>query len=183
MVPQGCGTKLPSGLGVNGRCFTFSTRPDLYKLIQSHPLSLSRAMRHYLKALCNVGYCLRTGFGVEKDMQAGLEYYYRAAKMQNSQAQLNLGFCFRNGNSGVQKDPIEAFHWFLSAAQQGHHNAERMVAHCYLDGTGIRTNLRDALRWAELAQQHEKSSNIVADVMLRCFWGRWCHHQFPSNLG
>jgi TPR repeat protein len=51
-----------------------------------------------------------------------VKWYRLAAEQGHAQAQLNLGFCYENGN-GVPEDKVEAVKWYRLAAEQGSANA------------------------------------------------------------
>lgn len=48
---------------------------------------------------------------------------------------------------GVSPNEIEAFKWYKLAAENGHKNAQHVLAMRYLTGTGISENIDDALMW------------------------------------
>ena len=61
----------------------------------------------------------------EKNEEA-FEYYLKAARQGDAEAQYNLGVCYRKGY-GVEKDLTEAVKWLRKAADQGFAEAQDML--------------------------------------------------------
>ena len=51
----------------------------------------------------NLGWCYRSGTGIDKDEQRAVEWYQKAAEQGNTVAQNTLGVCYDYG-IGVEKD-------------------------------------------------------------------------------
>ena len=66
----------------------------------------------------NFAICTFNGWGTNRNEQGAARLFRDAAKMHDSQAQLNLGLCYLHGR-GFRRDPYEAFMWFEVARQQG----------------------------------------------------------------
>jgi TPR repeat protein len=58
------------------------------------------------------------GDGVEKDTAEAMKCYQKAAEQGHSEAQFNLGDCYRLGE-GVEKDEAEGVKWYRRAAEHG----------------------------------------------------------------
>ena len=58
--------------------------------------------------------------------EGSFEYYLKAAKQGDAEAQYNLGVCYRNGY-GVEKNPAEAVKWLRKAADQGDAQAQAIL--------------------------------------------------------
>ena len=55
--------------------------------------------------------------------ESAVQYYTRAAKLGNAEAQFRLGWCYYDG-TGVEKDLNEAEYWFRKSAEQGEEQAK-----------------------------------------------------------
>jgi TPR repeat protein len=55
---------------------------------------------------------------VEPDPARGAALLARAAALAHREAQLHLGHAYRLGR-GVDRDPVEAYKWYVLAAQKG----------------------------------------------------------------
>lgn len=61
-----------------------------------------------------MGYLYENGLGVPQDHAKAFEYYYEAAKLENSTGKCNLAFCYLNG-IGVDRDKKMAKYWLEKA--------------------------------------------------------------------
>jgi len=68
--------------------------------------------------------------GSSKDAEQAVSWYRRAAEAGWTDAQLNLGLCYSNGN-GVAKDAEQAVLWYRRAAEAGHADAQSNLGVCY----------------------------------------------------
>lgn len=69
-------------------------------------------------AIYEVGQCFFHGWGVVKDQKMAVSYYRVAARIGDSDAQVDLAFCLANGK-GCKKDKREAAKWYRAAVNQG----------------------------------------------------------------
>ncbi|MGD8743211.1 MAG: tetratricopeptide repeat protein [Granulosicoccaceae bacterium] len=58
-------------------------------------------------------------WGVERDLQKGVEWYRVAARNGFRQAQIKLGFMYEFGRDGVERDLKQALYWFEAATEHG----------------------------------------------------------------
>lgn len=72
-------------------------------------------------------------------------------------AQVLLGEMLLRGD-GVDKNPKEAFRWFLLAAQRGSVDAQRQLGFMYEGGIGVKQDLAEASRW--FAQAGERGDSV-----------------------
>ena len=82
-----------------------------------------------------------------------IEYYKKAAKEGNADAQYRLAEFYRTGRY-VRKNKKEAFNWYLHAANNNHPLAAEQVAVCYEKGRGTKKNEKKAVRWYRIALQN-----------------------------
>ena len=92
------------------------------------------------------------GDGVEKDYEKAVEYYEKAAELENAAAQNNLGLCYENGH-GVLQDYKEAVKWYRKAAEQGNTVAQYNLGHCYANGIGVPRDHKEAVKWYRKAAE------------------------------
>ena len=92
------------------------------------------------------------GDGVEKDYEKAVEYYEKAAELENAAAQNNLGLCYENGH-GVLQDYKEAVKWYRKAAEQGNTVAQYNLGHCYANGIGVPRDYKEAVKWYRKAAE------------------------------
>jgi hypothetical protein len=68
------------------------------------------------------------GEGVQKDVGKALALYCKAARLGNVEAQFDLGWMYANARGGDRDDATAAY-FFGLAANQGHRQAQRMLAY------------------------------------------------------
>ncbi len=78
-------------------------------------------------ALNLVGIHYYVGAGVERDFTAAGQWFERAARLGNADAQRNLGVLYLRG-LGVRQDDFLAFAWFTEAAERGNARALAYLA-------------------------------------------------------
>ena len=69
-----------------------------------------------------------------------------SAEAGNSEAAFFLANCYSEGR-GVEKNPEQAFQWYLVAAESGYLPAMSGVAECYEQGLGTEVDLSKAFEW------------------------------------
>jgi TPR repeat protein len=69
------------------------------------------------------------------------------------EAQNNLGHMYEKGK-GVEKDAVQAVHWFRKAAEQGGAQAQYNLGVMYLNGEGVKKDAVQAVRWFRKAVEH-----------------------------
>ncbi len=74
--------------------------------------------------------------------------------------QLSLAGDYFYGENGKSQDYAEAFKWYLRAAEQGDHDAEMSVAHCYEYGYGVARNYAESFKWVERSAQSGEAVKI-----------------------
>ena len=92
----------------------------------------------------NLAIYQENGWGLEKDLSTAAWLYEQAAELRVMCRRYyqGLGRCFRYG-LGKDRDPEEAFHCYLTAAEVGFHRARMEVGFCCETGCGtIRRRMR-----------------------------------------
>lgn len=70
--------------------------------------------------------------------------------MGYASAQHNLGECLRKGE-GVPVNEVEAFAWYMRAAEKENIKAQFKVTECYANGWGVEADMDEAERWYSIA--------------------------------
>jgi len=68
-----------------------------------------------------------------------------------------VGLAYERGE-GVEQDPLQALVWFKRAADHGHALAQYNTALKYYNGAGMKQNLDESIRYAEMAVRNGNSS-------------------------
>ena len=68
-------------------------------------------------SICNLGVCYENGYGVEKDLDKALEYYFSAVEKGDGQSAYNLGACYYNDENKIC-DKVKACAWLLLALER-----------------------------------------------------------------
>ncbi|MHA1546252.1 MAG: peptidoglycan-binding protein [Alphaproteobacteria bacterium] len=108
--------------------------------------NLARAQAGDPMAQVLVGIEYGKGSVVEKDEAKARQWYEKAARQDNIDAQNNLGNIYWFGR-GVAKDAFRAIDYYRSAAAQGHSAAQTHVGYAYANGEGARRDDRQAVEW------------------------------------
>jgi uncharacterized protein len=86
------------------------------------------------------------------DYAAALKEFLPLAEQGDAEAQINLGFMYRDGD-GVPQDDKEAVRWFRLAAEQGLANGQFNLGFMYGTGHGVPRDDKEAVRWYRLAAE------------------------------
>lgn len=92
------------------------------------------------------------------DHQAAFASFTRSAELGNRESQYALGMYYGSPQSypgcNVRQNFARAVEWTLSAARQGHPDAECKMGKCYRDGRGVQKDEQQAREWYEKAAAH-----------------------------
>ena len=90
----------------------------------------------------------------------------RDAENGDAEAQYQLGFNYFHGYDGVKEDHEEAVKWYRKAAEQGHVDAQILLASCYSKGEGVSLNHAEAAKWwRKAAEQGDADAQLVIGGM------------------
>ncbi|KAF9908661.1 hypothetical protein EC991_009589 [Linnemannia zychae] len=95
----------------------------------------AKASKGNVEAQVALGDMYREGSGVNKDLQAALDWFTKAADQEDPVAQFKIGTLYDNGE-GVSRDHSKAEEWYLRAAKQGYSPAQRSLGSLYELGQG-----------------------------------------------
>ena len=87
-----------------------------------------------------------------KEFTEAVKWYHKAAEQKHTDAQICLGFCYRNG-LGVKTDYAEAAKWFRMAAEAGNADAQYHLGYCYEAGLGVEQNNNETAKWYHKAAE------------------------------
>ena len=94
----------------------------------------------------------------EKDYQAAVEYFTKAAKSSDyyeaREALFNLGVCYWQ-DDGIGKNDAESLKWFRIAADQRHKDAPYVLALRYALGDGVEASREKALEWIRTGNERQ----------------------------
>ncbi|MFP4177745.1 MAG: tetratricopeptide repeat protein [Acholeplasmataceae bacterium] len=125
-----------------------------------------RAIEYYEKAAEQghpyAEYALATIYHERQDWTKAVRYYERAAKQNYDRAAFALAMHYREHEP---KKPDKAYAWFLSAAKQGHREAEYYAGLYNQLGRGTTKNIRQAVFWYERAAL-KKEKNALYHLAL-----------------
>lgn len=129
-----------------------------------------------------VGIMYRYGYGVKKDLNAGVSYFRQSAEAGNTEAMCNLGEMYRRG-LGVKPDMQESLRWYEKAAAQNDWKALESLGDMFAKGIGVSQDGAKAVVWRErlarlgnedamiqLAQMYEKGNGIEKDMSKAVSW-------------
>lgn len=92
------------------------------------------------------------------DHQAAFASFTRSAELGNRESQYALGMYYGSPQSypgcNVRQNFARAVEWTLSAARQGHPDAECKMGKCYRDGRGVQKDEQQAREWYQKAAAH-----------------------------
>ena len=102
-----------------------------------------------------------------KTDEAAISHLVQSAKMDNADAQFELGQLNYDGQ--IAKGNYEAsFYWWNRAALQGHAAAQFNLGHSYLTGRGVEADIVLAASWFSLAARRNKEykAHVYLDSLL-----------------
>lgn len=118
--------------------------------VKWYQLSAEQGNRY---AQCNLAMMHQFGRGIPKNEYKAVQWFQKSAQQGYSEAQLMLALMHNQQQGGLRSNPILEFNLYLSAAKQGHHQAEYIVGLYYEEGYGVPKNLKEAKKWLGLAAQ------------------------------
>ncbi len=117
---------------------------DTGDYVRAYELWLPLANKSDTNAVYNIATLYRHGLGVQKNTEAALEWYRRAALLGHSLSQVNLGRLLLKGEGGVKREVNVAISWFQKAATEGDPFGQYYLGRHYLMGFGLPKNYSQA---------------------------------------
>eukprot|EP01135_Chromosphaera_perkinsii_P000244 Nk52_evm13s62 gene=Nk52_evmTU13s62 len=119
---------------------------------------------------------------IEKDQIKAVEWYKRAAALDNYVAQCNLGMCYYHG-VGVTRDYEKAVELYSLAAGYGYDRALNNMGACYRIGSGVEKNEVEAVHFYERAAKlghagaqynlglcYQNGRGVAKDFNMALYW-------------
>jgi len=119
------------------------------------------AEQDFVSAIYEISSCYRYGHGVVANKQEALRWIRKAAERGHVHAQYELGDFYNDKQTmeefGVKGkvDKTEALKWFRKAAEQGHGEAQFKLGCAYIDGTGIKKDYQEGVKWLRATWEME----------------------------
>ena len=92
-------------------------------------------------------------FNDQKDYTKAMEWYLKAANQGHAQAQVMIGWYYKNGYA-VEANTDKALDWYLKAAKQGYAQAQYLAGAVYND----RKDYTNAAKWYQKAADQDHAS-------------------------
>jgi TPR repeat protein len=130
-------------------------------------MNYKKAFESYMKAsqkndiygYYEIGSCYYQGYGVEKDEKKAIEYYQRAADKGLNRALYKLA----DNCTRMNKD-FKSFEFSKKAAKGGFVPSQFVIAERHSYGSGVKRDIRKALKWYKLYQENDGASDISKKV-------------------
>jgi TPR repeat protein len=144
-------------LAFNGYC---SKELKIDKKRVAELLAFSVTNNGPVASVAMLGWVYETGYGgTKKDLKKALDIYTQAASTEDAWAMSQIGDLYQAG-LGVDKNPIEAAHWYRRSAINGGDQGMYKYAECLRKGSGVPTNTVEALIWYHQAATNNESRAI-----------------------
>ncbi len=93
----------------------------------------------------------KLGINVTRDEVAAKEVYRKYAEKGNVDAQIDLGWCYMNGD-GVEKSVADGLRWWKEAGLRGNAEAQNLLGTWLFEGAdGVKKDIPNAIHWYEKA--------------------------------
>jgi len=127
------------------------------------------------------------------DFQTAFQKFMPAAESGNSDAQMNIGAMYANGE-GVEQNFAEAAKWYRLSAEQGNASAQNRLGSMYDDGVGVAPDIEEAARWyrrsadqgnigaqINLGAMCAKGAGVPKDYVLAYMWLSVAASRMPTD--
>lgn len=88
------------------------------------------------------------------------EYLTKAHEQGYTEATYNLAICYHYGH-GLEADTERAFNLYKEAADRGHGKGMTMVGKFYCDGTYVKQDYAEAMKWFEASLSSEDTEAVA----------------------
>ncbi len=130
----------------------------------------------------------KAGEGAKRDIKAALTWYKKAADLNSSSAQSDLGDMYYEGKD-VGQDYTKAMSWYMKSAENsdwfwdtdGNSQAQIKIADMYYDGVGVKKDYKNAFKWFMRAA---KQGNAYAQFSIGWMYagGEWATTNFKKSF-
>lgn len=118
--------------------------------------------------LRKLGYRLRSGRNIPKNIEQAIICLTAAANRQDKQAQNSLGWMYYKGEV-VVRDPKLAFEWTMKAVNNGNPYGMETLFRMYRDGDGVDKDEQEALKWLEVASRNPDEGGVATSELGECY--------------
>ncbi len=95
-------------------------------------------------------------------------FYNKYADNCDNEAMYNLAICYINGIGGAPEDMNQAAHWLTKSAKKNYAPAQVKLAYCYIFGTGVLKDYKQAWELAQKAlKQNDPSAHYLVALMYK----------------
>ena len=118
-------------------------------------ISQNSTTQHEIATQLSAEECYNKGksFNDQKDYTNAMEWYLKAANQGHAQAQVMIGWYYKNGYA-VEANTDKALDWYLKAAKQGYAQAQYLAGAVYND----RKDYTNAAKWYQKAADQDHAS-------------------------
>lgn len=109
---------------------------------------------HDDKLQYRLGHMLYTGTGTEKDVEAAIKYFEKAARLGNVHAQYMLGKIYLDRDSGYE-NVEQAILWLTKAADNGNRLAQYALGKLFRDGGHVEKDIEKAIAMFTLSAKQD----------------------------
>ncbi len=143
-----------------------ATKKDVYGAVTL----LQQAGQYDVDALCELGYWYENGLGVACLIDEALKYYKQASDLGDYESKRKYEAVYGKTPKGKLEQELEDL---MENAKLGDVNAQYNLAMKYLEGKGVRKNLKKAIEWFTPAakQKHLDSLFKLCDIYYRDAYG------------
>lgn len=92
--------------------------------------------------------------GKYQDYEKGLEYLFKVAEADNTDAQIVLGKLYYHGDYALEESEEKSYQWFLRVAELKNAEAERIVGKMYTYDFYVEQEPHKSQEWLEKAVAH-----------------------------
>lgn len=135
------------------------------------------ALKDFAPAQYMVGNFYELGIAVNKDINQACEWYTKALQQNDRNAQYALA-CI---NEERKREWRKSFKLFLSAANQGHAQAQEKVGNYYKQGKGVVRDEREGIQWCAKAKKKYNQDKQIRSKSLIFMKAQQC--QLLLNQG
>jgi TPR repeat protein len=128
---------------------------------------------NHAEAMWRLGRLDEKGYGIEApNYMRAQELYTCAVKLNDAEAMRRLGVLHYHGR-GVVEDKVQAWGWYLQAAERGNITAQLMLGRLYATGEGVDKDPTQADAWYTRGEACEDQS-VKVDALIE--FGTLCYN-------
>lgn len=119
-----------------------------------------------VNSMFQLGICYEFGVGTPVDTAKAAEWYSKGSEQGDAFATERLAFLHADGFGSNPPDLEQAFELFLKSAMNGVSTAMFTVGSCYLHGTGVEKDEKEAVKWLRMAADNGiEDARVILDSL------------------